>query len=96
MKQHDNTREMISMENKKFDAEYDLIDLEPYKKGNSKMMFRCSHEGCTNKTDITKEYITMEEQNNIRKQVPDYNPACDKLYIFTRYCKKHDKRKECK
>ena len=74
-----------------FDSEYDFIDLEPYKTGERKMMFLCSHEGCSNKIDITKEYISMEEQNNIRKQAPHYNPACDKLYIFTRYCYDHDK-----
>jgi len=72
-----------------FDPEYDLIDLEPYRNGERQMMFTCSHDGCTNKVDITKEYITMEEQNNIRKQVDGYNPACDKLYIFTRYCEEH-------
>lgn len=74
---------------KKIDVEYDLIDLEPYKKGEKKMMFECSHKGCKIDVDITKEYISMETQNNIRKQVEGYNPACDKLYIFTRYCEEH-------
>ena len=73
-----------------FNDEYDFIELEPYETGKKKMMFRCSHEGCTNRIDITKEYISMERQNNLRKQVPDYNPACDKLYIFTRYCLDHE------
>lgn len=77
-----------------FDNEYDLIDLEPYKTGKRQMMFRCSHEGCKENIDITKDFIVMEEQNNIRKQVKGYNPACDKLYIFTRYCVSHNKTNE--
>ena len=72
-----------------FDPEYDFIDLEPYRNGDKKMMFGCSHKGCNEKVDITKSYIIMEEQNNIRKQASDYNPTCDKLYIFTRYCAEH-------
>ena len=72
-----------------YDDEWDVVDLEPYENGDKKMMYRCSHGGCDGKIDITKEYIGMEEQNNIRKQAPDYNPACDKLYIFTRYCEEH-------
>lgn len=74
-----------------FDPEYDQIDLEPFIKGEHRMMFGCSWEGCKEKVDITKEYISMEQQNNIRKQAPDYNPGCDKLYIFTRYCPEHEK-----
>lgn len=72
-----------------FDIEYDLIDLEPYRNGERKIRMGCSHDGCSNKIDITKDYITMEEQNNIRKQVEGYNPACDKLYIFGRDCEEH-------
>lgn len=74
-----------------FDPEYDQIDLQPYIKGERKMMFGCSWEGCKEKIDITAEYISMEEQNNIRKSCEDYNPACDKLYIFSRYCPEHEK-----
>lgn len=81
---------MTDQTESKFDNEYDQIDLEPYRNGERKMRFGCSREGCLEKIDITKEYIIMEEQNNIRKQAPDYNPACDKLYIFTRYCEVHD------
>jgi len=70
--------------------EYDIIDLEPYESGKKQMMFRCSYEKCTENIDITKSFIIMEKQNNIRKTVKGYNPACDKLYIFTRYCAKHE------
>lgn len=76
------------------EIEYDVIDLEPYKSGKRQMMFRCSHDDCKEDVDITKEYISMETQNNIRKQVEGYNPACDKLYIFTRYCDKHNESKK--
>lgn len=72
-----------------FDPEWDYIDLEPYENGDLKMMFACSYEGCKNKIDITQDYIFMEKQNNIRKQASHYDPGCDKLYIFTRYCEEH-------
>ena len=73
-----------------FNPEYDYTDLEPYETGQKKMMMHCHHKGCPNNINITKEYISMEKQNNIRKQASDYNPACDKLYIFSRYCPEHD------
>ena len=53
------------------------------------MRIRCHHKGCKNNIDITKDYIVMEEQNNIRKQCKGYDPACDKLYIFGRKCEEH-------
>lgn len=74
-----------------FDDEYDQVNLEPFRKGKRKMMFACSAKDCSNKVDITQEYIMMEEQNNIRKKIPSYYPASEKLYIFTRYCEKHSK-----
>jgi len=79
------------------DNEYDIIDLEPYESGKRIMMFSCSYKNngirCDEKIDITKSFIIMEQQNNIRKTVKGYNPACDKLYIFTRYCAKHEDKK---
>jgi len=70
-------------------TKYPPIDLEPYKSGKRKMMMKCWHEECENEIDITKDYISAETQNNLRKTSPKYNPGCDELVIYGRECEKH-------
>lgn len=62
----------------------EIIDLKQYEDGKKKMMITCSHKGCNEKKDITKEYISVEKQNNIRrKSLGDkFDPACDELIIY--------------
>lgn len=65
------------------------VDLEPYISGERIMQMKCKGfdgNGCGKPIDITKEYISCETQNNIRKQDPQYREGCDKLYIFPRKC----------
>lgn len=69
-----------------------IIDLEPYISGGKKMSKKCDHEGCKERKDITKEYIDVETQNNERRKTfPDFNPACDELFLFLGgwYCEEH-------
>lgn len=65
-------------------GEREPIDLEPYKTGKRFMMNTCDH--CHKKKDMTKDFIMVETQNNIRKTSPDYNPACDELVFLGWVC----------
>ncbi len=73
-------------------GEREPLDLSEYIAGTRTMWMTC-WKCKVNKTDITKDFISAETQNNIRKKSPDYNPACDELVIFSRTCE-DCKRKE--
>jgi len=65
------------------------IDLEPYISGKRQMMMKCrgfDNSGCGKQIDITKQYISCETQNNLRKKSPDYRAGCDELVIFPKKC----------
>lgn len=70
-----------------------IIDLEPYRDGKKKMMITCSHKGCKEQKDITKEYIQVEEQNNKRRKSlgEKFEIGSDELaiYLMGWSCKEH-------
>lgn len=66
-------------------GELEPIDLDPYIKGEKKMGCTCSV--CHEKKDMTEDFIMIETQNNLRKQSPHYNPACDELIFHSWTCK---------
>jgi hypothetical protein len=65
-------------------GEREPIDLEPYITGKRAMMNTCYK--CKQKKDMTKDFIVVETQNNLRKQSPDYNAGCDELVFFSWTC----------
>lgn len=65
-------------------GERELIDLEPYRKGEKIMMNIC--DKCKQMKDMTKDLIMIEEQNNKRKRNPNYDPNCDELVFFGWTC----------
>lgn len=66
-------------------GEREPIDLEPYKKGERKMMNKCDR--CEEKKDMTEDFIMIETQNNLRKESPDYNAGTDELVFLGWICR---------
>lgn len=62
----------------------EIIDLTEYEEGKRKMTIGCSHKDCKEEKDITKEFIEVEKQNNIRRKAlgDSFNTGSDELVIY--------------